>query len=277
MNKIVIVAVFIFWSAVSFFYASSLVRGNTSGSNSQPAINTNTNSSASAGTLAAQLPSHNNKNDCWLAIDGKVYDVTDYIYSHPGGANEIIKYCGQDATKGFTSKDKFIPQDHSQYAYALLNNYYIGDLNSSATSNGQNSGTSASNSNTNTNSNTSNAVSQNTNSPSPVSYTLTTALVAQHNSASDCWVTANNNVYNVTSYIYSHPGGASAITPYCGSDIEAAFVAQGHSQNAVNIMASYKIGTIGGIVDNSTVSAVNNNTPPVSNNRGGDDNEWEDD
>jgi len=275
MNKIIIIAVFVFWASVSFFYANSLVKQNPTTSNNIVQTNTNTSSNGNtSSTLASDLPNHNNQNDCWLAINGKVYDVTDYIYSHPGGAGEIIKYCGQDATKGFTSKDKFIPQDHSADAYAMLANYYIGDLNTISASATGNSNTS---SNTATNSQNNNPTSQNNSTPTPVpvSYTLTTAIVSQHNSPSDCWVTGNANVYNVTSYITSHPGGQANITAYCGADIQAAFDAQGHSADAHSILASYQIGTLGATV---TADAVNNTPPPPANNTGGghDDDEWDD-
>jgi cytochrome b involved in lipid metabolism len=275
MSKIIIIAVFVFWAAVVFFFASTLFKqdnlaaGNLANSNQLD--NTNTDGTEIKSSLAIELLTHDNQNDCWLLISGKIYDVTNYISSHPGGANEIIKYCGTDATKAFVSKDKKNPQDHSAAAYAMLKDYYIGEATSiSASAN--------TNANFPTNSNESVANnSQNTNTPSPVSYTLTTALVAQHNTASDCWATVGNNVYNVTSYIRSHPGGQANITRYCGADIGAAFVAQGHSANASNILASYKIGTIG-----ASVSADTINTNPVNNsnnnqNSSDDDEEEEED
>lgn len=133
MSKLVIIAVFIFWAAVSFFYANSLVKNNVVLNNSlvgnNKQLEQNTKPDQWGTTLASQLALHNTRDDCWLTIDGKVYEVTNYIFQHPGGAQEIIKSCGQDATKAFTSKDKFIPQDHSAAAYAMLKNYYIGDLN----------------------------------------------------------------------------------------------------------------------------------------------------
>ncbi|MFM2374638.1 MAG: hypothetical protein RLZZ234_633, partial [Candidatus Parcubacteria bacterium] len=51
-----------------------------------------------------------------------------------------------------------------------------------------------------------------------VSSSLSTASVATHASASDCWIIVNNNVYNVTDYIPFHPGGVSTITNYCGKE-----------------------------------------------------------
>jgi cytochrome b involved in lipid metabolism len=123
--------------------------------------------------------------------------------------------------------------------------------------------------------NTNTSANSDSNVPSPISYTLTTALVAQHNTAADCWATVGNNVYNVTSYIRAHPGGASNITSYCGADIGAAFASQGHSANASNIMASYKIGILGTVVDSTAIEAVNNN--PIANTGGRGDDDDDDD
>jgi cytochrome b involved in lipid metabolism len=47
-----------------------------------------------------EISKHDNKNDCWLVIDGNVYDVTYYIPQHPGGLS-ILKYAGKDCTKEF--------------------------------------------------------------------------------------------------------------------------------------------------------------------------------
>ncbi len=40
------------------------------------------------------LAKHNKKNDCWVAYDGKVYDVTSFLPEHPGSAAAISPYCG---------------------------------------------------------------------------------------------------------------------------------------------------------------------------------------
>ena len=48
-----------------------------------------------------ELKKHRRVDDCWLAIDGKVYDVTDYIKYHPGG-KKILMGAGKDATKLFS-------------------------------------------------------------------------------------------------------------------------------------------------------------------------------
>ncbi len=36
--------------------------------------------------------------EIWMAISGKVYDITRYISYHPGGREEILRGAGSDAT-----------------------------------------------------------------------------------------------------------------------------------------------------------------------------------
>lgn len=48
---------------------------------------------------AAEVPNHNSiERGIWVVIDGKVYDLTEFINMHPGGASVIMKYAGKDAT-----------------------------------------------------------------------------------------------------------------------------------------------------------------------------------
>ncbi|KRX03942.1 Cytochrome b5-like heme/steroid binding domain [Pseudocohnilembus persalinus] len=44
---------------------------------------------------------HNKEDDCWLAIDGLVYDVTKFLNFHPAGKQVILTYAGKDATQIF--------------------------------------------------------------------------------------------------------------------------------------------------------------------------------
>ncbi|OWZ44500.1 L-mandelate dehydrogenase [Cryptococcus neoformans Tu259-1] len=48
-----------------------------------------------------EVQKHNKRDDCWVIIDGKIYDVTDFLENHPGGAEIIIANAGKDATKIF--------------------------------------------------------------------------------------------------------------------------------------------------------------------------------
>jgi cytochrome b involved in lipid metabolism len=75
------------------------------------------------------------------------------------------------------------------------------------------------------------------------SYTM--ATVASHKSPSDCWTTINGSVYNVTSWIKQHPGGAQAIISLCGIDGSVAFNGQhGGQARPASELASFKIGTL---------------------------------
>ena len=46
---------------------------------------------------------------------------------------------------------------------------------------------------------------------------ITRELIAQRNTASDCWVGFNGLVYDLTDWLSRHPGGADAISPHCGT------------------------------------------------------------
>jgi L-lactate dehydrogenase (cytochrome) len=45
--------------------------------------------------------SNNCKDDIWVIIHGKVYDLTNFLPEHPGGQKIILKYAGKDATNSF--------------------------------------------------------------------------------------------------------------------------------------------------------------------------------
>jgi cytochrome b involved in lipid metabolism len=74
----------------------------------------------------AQVQAHAIESDCWLIIDEKVYDVTGFIMDHPGGANRIIPYCGQDASTAFATQGGI--GFHSAVAKQLLQKLEIGEL-----------------------------------------------------------------------------------------------------------------------------------------------------
>jgi cytochrome b involved in lipid metabolism len=82
-------------------------------------------------------------------------------------------------------------------------------------------------------------------SPAPTAGTYTMAQVKQHNTSSNCYTAINGSVYNVTSWIKQHPGGAQEIISLCGIDGSAAFSAQHNGQSRpASELAAFKIGTL---------------------------------
>lgn len=73
----------------------------------------------------AELANHTTKDDCWLAVEGKVYNVTNFIDQHPGG-DRILKGCGKDATQLFNSIEG--GRGHSDFAKSTAKDFYIGVL-----------------------------------------------------------------------------------------------------------------------------------------------------
>jgi len=78
------------------------------------------------GYSAAEVSQHASTTSCWLLIDGRVYDVTTYLRSHPGGSRTITPWCGKEATKAFATEDG--RGEHSSSAYQLLDDYFLGNL-----------------------------------------------------------------------------------------------------------------------------------------------------
>ncbi|MFC1649538.1 cytochrome b5 domain-containing protein [Patescibacteria group bacterium] len=78
--------------------------------------------------LTMQLVStHSAEGDCWIVIDGKVYDVSSFIPKHPG-EEAILEGCGIDATELFETRPMGSGTPHSERARGMLEQFYIGDL-----------------------------------------------------------------------------------------------------------------------------------------------------
>ncbi len=70
--------------------------------------------------------------DCWMILDNKVYDVTEYIVTHPG-EEAILEGCGMDATTLYENRPMGTGTAHSEQARAALEQYYIGKVGESTT------------------------------------------------------------------------------------------------------------------------------------------------
>lgn len=88
-------------------------------------------------------------------------------------------------------------------------------------------------------------------SPSPTpsasgaGYTM--VEVATHDSAESCWAVVDGNVYDLTSWIDEHPGGAQRILNLCGRDATRDFRAQHGQQNDPNRQLESRL--LGSLVD----------------------------
>jgi hypothetical protein len=76
------------------------------------------------GYTMAQVRANNTARSCWTAIDGYVYNLTNWISAHPGGSGAILFLCGTDGTNAFKA------QHENQTKPAIrLDGYRIGPLN----------------------------------------------------------------------------------------------------------------------------------------------------
>ncbi|KAG1504705.1 hypothetical protein G6F53_010342 [Rhizopus delemar] len=69
-----------------------------------------------------EVSKHNSREDLWMIIDGKVYDITKFQDEHPGGEEVLIDEGAKDATGPFEDVG------HTDDARKLLEQYYIGDV-----------------------------------------------------------------------------------------------------------------------------------------------------
>lgn len=71
-----------------------------------------------------EIEKHNTEDDCWIVVDGKVYDATSVLEWHPGGKAAIINHAGKVWQ---TTSDEFA-SIHDEYAYnKLQGKYYRGE------------------------------------------------------------------------------------------------------------------------------------------------------
>lgn len=76
---------------------------------------------------------------------------------------------------------------------------------------------------------------------------LYTAEVSTHSSVEDAWVIVDGSVYDVTSFLESHPGGLSVTEEHLGQDISNVIRSNdvhNHSSTAFEILEQYKIGEL---------------------------------
>ncbi|EEQ38239.1 putative cytochrome b5 [Clavispora lusitaniae] len=70
----------------------------------------------------SQVSKHATPTDLWVIIYNNVYDISDFVKDHPGGAEVLFDCGGVDATEAFEDVG------HSQDAVDMLVPYYVGKL-----------------------------------------------------------------------------------------------------------------------------------------------------
>ena len=74
----------------------------------------------------AELARHSTAEDCWMAVEGKVYDATEYAPRHPAPPRVLLDWCGREATEAFRTKG--VGRPHSRAAWAMLARMEVGVL-----------------------------------------------------------------------------------------------------------------------------------------------------
>ena len=69
-----------------------------------------------------EVMKHNTEDDGWTVIDGKVFDITDYLKYHPGGAKILKTALGKDCTALFRKYHAWVNYE------MLLEKYVVGYL-----------------------------------------------------------------------------------------------------------------------------------------------------
>ncbi|MFA5126809.1 MAG: cytochrome b5-like heme/steroid binding domain-containing protein [Patescibacteria group bacterium] len=130
MKKELIIGVLITVAVVIFAIAMAVHYKNQAGKNLPNFNLTNNNqvnniNPGSQSTLsAAEVAKHDTSNDCWLIINNKVYDATNYLDQHPRPDQLIVPYCGQDVSGQFSSQEKH----QSSKAINALGQLFIGQI-----------------------------------------------------------------------------------------------------------------------------------------------------
>ena len=77
-----------------------------------------------SGYTMAQVRANNTAKSCWTAIDGYVYNLTNWISAHPGGAGAILFLCGTDGSNAYKAQ-----HENQSRPAVRLDTYRIGPLN----------------------------------------------------------------------------------------------------------------------------------------------------
>ncbi|MDO8863764.1 cytochrome b5-like heme/steroid binding domain-containing protein [Haliea sp. E1-2-M8] len=124
MKKVVFAAFVGFWSSIA-----TIATLHAMGPAEAPPATARdgvSNATETTGYTLEQVAEHGTLDDCWMAIDGVVYDFTTYVPNHPTPAFVLEQWCGKEATEGMRTKG--YGRDHSPTAWGMLEGYGVGPV-----------------------------------------------------------------------------------------------------------------------------------------------------
>lgn len=135
----------------------------------------------------SELSTHRLKGDCWFNLGCNVFNLGEF--QHPGG-DIILQICGKTGTSLFLAQHlswQYIPNE-----FLSGGNGWGEFIGRARFDDGK------------------------TSSASSASFTL--EQVAQRNTRSNCWTCISGNMYDLTHFFDSHPGGGHVLEYLCGQD-----------------------------------------------------------
>ena len=72
-----------------------------------------------------EVATHKSADSCYVVIQGEIYDLTQWIFMHPGGPDKIEPLCGTDGTNAFMGQHGGMPRPHE-----MLKTFKIGVVKS---------------------------------------------------------------------------------------------------------------------------------------------------
>ncbi|HMR01323.1 MAG TPA: cytochrome b5-like heme/steroid binding domain-containing protein [Candidatus Gracilibacteria bacterium] len=109
---------------VAVMLTTAFLAGCSQNVEAEPSVTPDQQSSEQSAIFTMEdIQAHDQNDDCYTTIEGKVYDITPFVLLHPGGEEEITRICGKDGTAMFAQQHGGDRRPENQ-----LEAFYIGEL-----------------------------------------------------------------------------------------------------------------------------------------------------